>query len=448
MQFSHLSLILSALSCNIKQVTVFKLCCFNIFSFRRAPQFANPLCGFPLCIAHRLTAIGTVLHNNFRLLAIMAELQLHPDPQGHGSTGELIDRESLGEMNQTILMLEATERPKTFSETIRIFLKKHWFLIGLALVIVLAALWPYAGSKKGPLRTEYTVGYGITCMIFLLSGLSLKSKVLAQAIICWRLTVVVQVVSFGVTPIIGYGLAKILMAAQFDANLAAGIIICCCTPTTIASNVLMTTQAKGNEAAALVNAVIGNTLGVFASPLLIVGYLGASLGNQLNFGAIFAKLGLTVLVPLIVGQIIRYFWLKNVQWLQKQVNFGYCNSLLLLLLVWTVFCDTFLGDAISSVPVWQTVVVLVLDMCLFASFTAICYLLSQSLCFSRADTIAVVMCGATKTVALGIPLINVIFSNNPAIGVLAIPLLMYHALQLVAGSVLVSFILHHPARPV
>lgn len=53
------------------------------------------------------------------------------------------------------------------------------------------------------------------------------------------------------------------------------------------------------------------------------------------------------------------------------------------------------------------------------------------------DVIASVMCGATKTVAFGIPLINILFSGNPEIGIYSLPLLMYHALQLFAGSFMV-----------
>jgi len=42
-----------------------------------------------------------------------------------------------------------------------------------------------------------------------------------------------------------------------------------------------------------------------------------------------------------------------------------------------------------------------------------------------------------KTVAMGVPLINAIFDDNPNLGLYTLPLLIWHPLQLVIGSFLV-----------
>lgn len=216
-----------------------------------------------------------------------------------------------------------------------------------------------------------------------------------------------------------------------------GIIIACSTPTTIASNVLMTKQSGGNEAAALVNAVIGNTIGVFISPLLIFAYLKISSSGSVQYKSIFLKLGLTVLVPLAVGQLIRFAFPNTVKKIQEYVNFSYINSAMLLLLVWSVFCDSFLSGTFQTISPSDTAIVAFIDLILFLFFSGCAYTIARCLGFRREDMIAIVMCGATKTVALGIPLISVIFNGDPNIGILSIPLLMYHALQLIIGSILV-----------
>jgi len=64
--------------------------------------------------------------------------------------------------------------------------KKQWFLIGLGIVIGLAAAWPNLGKKKGIIHSEYSVKYGVTGLIFVLSGMGLKTRVLAGAIIFWK----------------------------------------------------------------------------------------------------------------------------------------------------------------------------------------------------------------------------------------------------------------------
>ncbi|KAJ1548177.1 hypothetical protein HK096_002682 [Nowakowskiella sp. JEL0078] len=251
---------------------------------------------------------------------------------------------------------------------------------GLAVVILLAAAYPNFGKKGGIIRSEYTITYGVVSLIFVISGISLKTRILIKAMLNWRMHIIIQGISLGITPLLGYAMKSILLTTTFDANLAAGIAVACSTPTTISSNVLMTKNSYGSESVALTNTVIGNILGVVVSPLLVFLYLGGSVSHQTDLSSVFISLALTILVPL------------------------------------TVFCDTFSSHL--EVSVVSLILVLILNL---------------------AYVIAVVFCSSTKTIALGIPLINVIFSRDPNIGIISTPLLMYHAEQLIFGSFLVTW---------
>jgi predicted Na+-dependent transporter len=57
--------------------------------------------------------------------------------------------------------------------------------------------------------------------------------------------------------------------------------------------------------------------------------------------------------------------------------------------------------------------------------------------FSREDTVAMMFCGATKSVAMGVPLINVLYSpgDQVMIGLLSLPLILYHVEQLILGAI-------------
>jgi len=55
-----------------------------------------------------------------------------------------------------------------------------------------------------------------------------------------------------------------------------------------------------------------------------------------------------------------------------------------------------------------------------------------------ADAVAVAMCVGTKTVALGIPIIQAVYEHNPAAGLLSLPLIIYHAEQILMGSLLTA----------
>ena len=122
--------------------------------------------------------------------------------------------------------------------------------------------------------SEYSVHYGATGIIFILSGMSLNTTVLGKTLLQWKIHLVTQVLSLGVYPLVGFAMGRILIALGYNSILAKGITLAMSTPTTIASNVTMTRRAGGNEPAALTNAVLGNIIGVFLSPILIIAYTG------------------------------------------------------------------------------------------------------------------------------------------------------------------------------
>ncbi|KAJ3080496.1 hypothetical protein HDU99_008216, partial [Rhizoclosmatium hyalinum] len=82
---------------------------------------------------------------------------------------------------------EAEPQTKDWKKIIWGFVAKHWFLEGLAFAIVFAAIWPDLGKKGGYIRAEYTVTYGCVMLIFILSGLSLKTKVLIKSLADWKM---------------------------------------------------------------------------------------------------------------------------------------------------------------------------------------------------------------------------------------------------------------------
>ena len=71
---------------------------------------------------------------------------------------------------------------------------------------------------------------------------------------------------------------------------------------TINMVLVLTKSAGGNEAAAVFNAAFGNMIGVFLSPVLILGYIGVT--GQVDLASVFYKLGLRVVLPICVGQIL------------------------------------------------------------------------------------------------------------------------------------------------
>lgn len=124
-----------------------------------------------------------------------------------------------------------------------------------------------------------------------------------------------------------------------------GMLVTSCLPTTIASNVVMTRNAGGDDAAAIVEVVLGNVFGSFISPGLIYALIPrrsqfsswmpaspSTLGQM--YGGVAGKLGLTVILPLFVGQSVRIMFDKQVVWAVQHLYLGKVSTFFLCTLVW------------------------------------------------------------------------------------------------------------------
>jgi solute carrier family 10 (sodium/bile acid cotransporter), member 7 len=62
--------------------------------------------------------------------------------------------------------------------------------------------------------------------------------------------------------------------------------------------------------------------------------------------------------------------------------------------------------------------------------------ISRFLNLNRADSITVMFCGSKKSLVHGTVMAGVLFAGNPITGYILLPLMLYHALQLIASSIL------------
>ena len=103
----------------------------------------------------------------------------------------------------------------------------------------------------------------------------------------------------------------------------------------------------------------------------------------------------------------------------------------------TVFCRQFYKDTdkIGGGPV--VIVILFIFLCMISCKAFAWYLMK--LLFPKEPKLRVMgLFGCTqKTIALGIPLILAIFGSSDNVGMYTLPILIWHPMQLVVGSILV-----------
>lgn len=245
----------------------------------------------------------------------------------------------------------------------------------------------------------------------------------------------VQLFNFGVVSALVFGVSRGLRELNVISQpLADGMVVCSTFPATINIALVLTKTAGGDEAAAVFNGTFANMISVFLSPLLILAYLGVS-GN-VELGEVFYKLALRIVLPSVVGQLLQKYSNSTVAFYESHKwHFKTAQMAAMAFIVYTVFCRTFLDEGDSNVgDVFVMIAVQVVLYC----FLMIVAWYSLRLLFRDEPTLrAMGLFGCThKAMAIGIPLINSIYENDPLVGLYTLPLLIWHPSQLIIGSLI------------
>ncbi|KAL5460080.1 hypothetical protein EMCRGX_G033498 [Ephydatia muelleri] len=218
--------------------------------------------------------------------------------------------------------------------------RKQWFMIGMVLVILLAQLRPALGCKGGLLKPEFTVKYIAVSLIFLNSGLSVKTEDLKKALLLVKLHLFIQLYTFAFIPIMSTLVIATLAHSFGMLPIYMGLHTVSCLPPPVSTAVLLSKAAHGNEAAAIFNSVLGSFLGIIITPLLLLSLVGSSTTPSLSF--IIGQLILTVVLPLVMGQVVKPYIQKHLD--QLSPPFSAISSGILLFIIYTTFCDAFKGS--------------------------------------------------------------------------------------------------------
>ncbi|XP_061108339.1 sodium/bile acid cotransporter 7 isoform X3 [Conger conger] len=252
-----------------------------------------------------------------------------------------------------------------------------------------------------------------------------------------KLHLFVQFFTLAFFPVAIWIILKLLALTSINHWLLKGLQTVGCMPPPVSSAVILTKAAGGNEAAAIFNSAFGSFLGIIVTPLLLLVFLGSS--SSVPFSSIFSQLFMTVVVPLIVGQVCRHFvkdWLER-----RKPPFGVISSCVLLLIIFTTFCDTFSSPGIQLDHLSLLLVVLII-FSIQLGFMLLTFLFTtrKRSGFTPADTVAVMFCSTHKSLTLGIPMLKIVFEGYEHLSLISVPLLIYHPAQILLGSILLPTI--------
>jgi len=305
------------------------------------------------------------------------------------------------------------------------------FILALIAMIVLAYWWPEGGTGTGPLSLSKLANYGVS-VIFFFYGLKLNRAKLRADLSNWKLHALIQGSTFILFPLLLLPV-KNFLHDDYLQLLWLGCFFLASLPSTVSSSVVMVSIAKGNIPAAIFNASISSLLGVFITPLWM-GLAGTTAVESLELTGIYQKLILQVLVPVALGMLLNkhlgHFAERNSKTLR------YVDQSIILLIVYTAFCESFEQHMFSDLGTVDLVVLSVVLLGLFFLVYEIIAGVSRLLQFNTPDRITATFCGSKKSLVHGTVMASVLFANSTITGLLLLPLMLYHAMQLI----MVSFI--------
>lgn len=301
-------------------------------------------------------------------------------------------------------------------------------------MLISAALgvWlPGLGASSGPLNLGLVTKLGIS-LVFFLHGANLERENLVAGVKNWRVHGLIQATTFIIFPAFGLVL-YFALEGLLEPPLRLGFFFLAALPSTISSSVAMTALAQGNVPVAVFNATLSGLLGLVLTPAMIslVTVTGAV---QFSFGEAVLNIALILLVPFAAGQVMRPFlkgFLSRYRSIVSLLDRG-----VILLIVFTSFAASTASGVWTRFSFGEYAIMLVLVAVLLLLAFGATVFSSRRLGLSRADEAATVFCGSTKSLANGAPIAQILFAGSPFLGVILLPILLYHQFQLVICAIL------------
>lgn len=301
------------------------------------------------------------------------------------------------------------------------------FFFLLLFTILLAYLFPEWGASKGGFTIDKLTYYGVS-LIFFFYGIKLSPATLKVGLSNWKLHLLIQSTTFIISPVL------ILILYGFfgieDNLFWLGTFYLAALPSTVSSSVVMVSISGGNLPAAIFNASISSIIGIVITPIWMGLFLSAENANFELFNTVW-ELVQQIFIPVVIGFIL-HKWLINwvLKYLKLLKNF---DQMVILLIVFSAFSQSFGGNMFEGQNVLTLGFLMLLLFCFMAGGM---YLLGRWLSFERGDRITVLFCGSKKSLVQGAVMGKILFPDPVVFGVVLLPLMLYHTLQLILGSAL------------
>lgn len=307
------------------------------------------------------------------------------------------------------------------------------FVIALLCAVLAAWIYPALGVMTSPISLNWITDIGIAG-IFFFYGLRINPLQMRTGILNWKLHILIQITTFVLFP------ALIFLVMSFVPNVSdnllwVGIFYVAALPSTVSSSVLMVSIGRGNIPSAIFNASLSSILGVVLTPLWMRFFLAhATHGGVASFSDILLRLLWQIILPLTIGFLLHRI-LSDFAEKYKQ-HLRIFEKTVIVMIVYTAFSKSFSENIFSNYNVWTILGVAFGMMLLFTVIYWMLKIVCKLLRFSLEDTITTLFCGSKKSLVHGSAMAKVLFQNTASSGLVLMPIMMYHIIQLIIVSII------------
>ena len=308
------------------------------------------------------------------------------------------------------------------------------FVIALICAVLAAWIYPALGTMRSPVSLSLVTDIGIAG-IFFFYGLRINPTQMRTGVSNWKLHILIQLTTFVLFPVLIF-LTMLLVPEAKDSLLWVGIFYVAALPSTVSSSVLMVSIGRGNIPAAIFNASLSSILGVVLTPLLMRFFLSQAHGGIANFGDILLRLLWQIVLPLTAGFLLHRI-LSNLAEKYKRC-LRLFEKTVIVLIVYTAFSNSFSEGIFSNYSLWTILGVAFGMLLLFTVIYWTVKMVCKLLRFSLEDSITAIFCGSKKSLVHGSAMAKVLFQNIASSGLILMPIMMYHIIQLIVVGIIAT----------
>ncbi|WLE98568.1 MAG: bile acid:sodium symporter [Candidatus Electrothrix communis] len=301
-------------------------------------------------------------------------------------------------------------------------MRKYFLPAGL----ILAAFFALTLPNPGIFFAEHS-GIKLTIIIiFLVSGYQTGTAELPLNKGLLYIFLVAAAVSLLLAPLLGLAVGSLF---ALPSSLFIGLLIICAVPPTLSSGIVITGVSRGNTVLALMLTISLNLTGILTLPIILQLCLKAGGPVAIDQWGLFTKMLLLVLLPFVLGKIIRTMLKKQ----RVSPNWSYVNSSCVILAVYISLAvsrqEFFRTDAGQYLAVLFSVSLV--HLLLLAINTQAAKLLK----LNTEDSKALLFVASQKTLPISLVVLAGLHQDT---GNAVIVCLLFHFVQLLIDSVLAS----------